>query len=122
VSDTLQADTIPLVLTEIQNGDGLTLSAAGRLLPGHRSNSTTDPSTVFRWITRGSKAGGRVVRLEAARIGAKWYTSRGAITRFSIALTPTADPSVSSAAPNPKTTGAQQRADRAGRALQAKGA
>jgi len=49
------ADPVPQVLTEIQSGGGLSLSAAGRLFPGHRGNGTVDPSTVFRWLTKGTR-------------------------------------------------------------------
>lgn len=50
--------TAPPVLTEIQSGEGLSLAAAGRLFPGHRGGRTVDPSTVFRWVTKGTTAGG----------------------------------------------------------------
>lgn len=84
---------LPLVLNEIQSGDGLALSAAGRLFPAHRGSGSVDPSTVFRWVTRGSKtAEGRLVKLEAVRVGGRWLTSKGALTRFVAALTSAVEP------------------------------
>lgn len=89
------SEPVPQVLSEIQTGSGLSLSAAGRLFPGHRANGTVDPSTVFRWRTKGTRtAGGQVVKLEAVRVGGRWLTSRGAVARFVAALTAAADPGV----------------------------
>ena len=54
--------------------DTLSLPQAARELPG-----TPDPSTLWRWATRGVKG----VKLETVRIGAgRVYTSRQALTRF----------------------------------------
>ena len=74
---------------EILNGEKLIgLAAASKLLPGHRENSHIDSATVWRWITKGAKAtGGKVVRLEACRVGSRWLTSAAAVTRFVTALT-----------------------------------
>jgi hypothetical protein len=92
--------TVPDVLTEIQSGSGLSLSAAGRLFPGHRGGNSVDPSTVFRWLTKGARtAVGQVVKLEAVRVGGRWLTSRGAVTRFVEALTSAATPNASLASP-----------------------
>jgi hypothetical protein len=109
------------VLSEIQNGGGLSLSAAGRLFPGHRQNGSIHSSTVFRWVTAGAKtAAGQVVRLEAVRVGRRWLTSRGAISRFVAALTPNTDtPPARSPA---SSTAAQRRAQAAGRELERRGA
>lgn len=108
------ADSIPTphpgadLLTEIESGDGLSLSAAGRLFPGHRGGIAVDPSTVHRWLTRGSRAAdGRVVRLEAVRVGGRWLTSRGAVGRFVEALTAAAPPVT--APPAPRTATARRR-------------
>ena len=102
----------PQVLTEIQSGDGLSLSAAGRLFPGHRENGTVDPSTVFRWVTKGMRTGdGLMVRLEAVRVGGRWLTSRGAVARFVAALTAAADPvSAATTPPTLRTPAARRRA------------
>jgi len=80
---------VPLVLIEIQQGRGLALSAVGRLFPASKGAGTSiDPSTVFRWVTRGLKLpSGGVVKLEAVRCGGRWLTSRDAVTRWCLALT-----------------------------------
>lgn len=65
------------------------LSVATDFIPPGRGGKRTHISTLLRWITHGSKApDGRVVRLEAARVGARWFTSKAAIHRFSERLTP----------------------------------
>ncbi|AWM37122.1 hypothetical protein GobsT_49540 [Gemmata obscuriglobus] len=104
------ASALP-VLAEIQVGAGLSLSAAGRLFPGHRGGASVDPSTVFRWVTKGARAGeGRVVKLEAARVGGRWLTSREAVARFVAALTEAATPAVTPVAPTTRAPAAHTRA------------
>lgn len=44
-------------------------------------------STVTRWITRGVKVNGQVLRLEALRLGSDWGTSKQACRRFLTAMT-----------------------------------
>ena len=86
-------EAIPQVLAEIQAGGGLTLSAAGRMFPAHRGEGTINPSTIFRWVTKGSRTSdGRLVKLEAARVGGRWLTSKGAIARLIATLTDAATP------------------------------
>jgi hypothetical protein len=80
---------VPQVLTEIQGGGGMSLSGVGRQFPGHRGGPAVDPSTVFRWVTKGLSVGGRTVKLEAIRVGHRWLTSSQAVARFVAALTPT---------------------------------
>lgn len=110
------------VLTEIQSGEGLSLSAAGRLFPGHRGGATVDPSTVFRWVTRGTTVRGRAVKLEAVRAGARWLTSRGAVARFVAALTDAAVPASDTPVPTSRTPSARSRAaEAAGRELRRRG-
>jgi hypothetical protein len=105
-----EVDSVPEVLAEIQSGGGLGLSAAGRLFPGHRGNSAVGPSTVFRWVTRGARASdGRLVRLEAVRVGCRWLTSRVAVARFVAALTSAADPASEPSPPTPRTAAARRR-------------
>ena len=84
----------PQVLTEILAGEGLSLSAAARLVPPHRgSGAGSDPSRTFRWIMTGLKTrGGVIVKLEAIRTGGKWTTSRSALGRFFVALSDAAAP------------------------------
>ena len=56
----------------------LTLSQASRALPGH-----PHVSTLHRWMRRGVRG----VRLDAYRIGGRWYTTREALERFVSATT-----------------------------------
>ena len=117
-----EVESVPDVLTEIQSGGGLSLSAAGRLFPGHRGGAAVDPSTVFRWVTKGTRTpAGRLVRLEAVRVGGRWLTSRGAVSRFVAALTAAADPG-SSTPPPILSSKAKQRAAAAAAKLQRMGA
>jgi Protein of unknown function (DUF1580) len=115
---------IATVVAELQKGEGLSLSAAGRLFPGHRGGVSVNPSTVFRWVTKGTRGSdGSVVKLEAARVGGRWLTSRGAIARFVAALTAAADPVSTAPVPTPRTLTARRRAsEKAVATLKAKGA
>lgn len=110
------------ILAEIQAGEGLSLSAAGRLFPGHRGGRAVDPSTVFRWVTKGTTAGGRRVRLEAVRAGSRWLTSRPAVARFVTALTDAAAPAASPPVTSRSPSARQRAASKAGATLQAIGA
>jgi hypothetical protein len=80
-------------------------------LPGHRTNSHVNPSTLFRWATRGLRLpSGEVVRLEAAKVGGAWRTSLEAVARFSAKLTEAAvAPAEAVAEPTP-TPAARNRA------------
>jgi hypothetical protein len=119
-----EAAPIPQVLAEIQAGDGLSLSAAGGMFPGHRGGKSVDPSTVFRWVTRGTRmTSGRAVKLEAVRVGARWLTSRGAVARFVAALTTAADPTTATSPPATRTPAARHKAsERAAEKLERMGA
>ncbi len=120
-----KAETVQPVLAEIKAGEGLSLSAAGRLFPGHRGGKSVDPSTVFRWVTKGTRThGGSAVKLEAARVGGRWLTSQGAVARFVAALTEAANPtSTTAAAPATRTPVARSRAvEKAVATLKAMGA
>jgi hypothetical protein len=124
VEDHEMNETIPQVLHEIQSGDGLAMSAAGRLFPGHRDKSHVDPSTVFRWMTKGSKTvdGSATVKLEAVRVGGRWLTSRGAVARFVQALTDAATPILTSSE-RPRSEAASRRnAEQAAKELERLGA
>lgn len=118
------SDAVPQVLAEIQSGEGLSLSAAGRLFPGHRGGASVDPRTVFRWITRGTRtSGGQTVKLESVRVGGRWLTSRGAVARFVAALTDAAAPTSPAAPPAARTPTARRTASgRAAEALKRMGA
>ena len=103
--------SVPDVLAEIRSGGGLSLSSAGRLFPGHRGGKHVDPSTTFRWVTRGLRTpAGRVVKLDAVRVGGRWLTSNPAVARFVAALTGDATPAVESPTPPTRTPDARSRA------------
>lgn len=112
------------VLTEIQCGEGLNLSAAGRLFPAHRGEGTVGPSTVFRWLTKGARStGGQLVKLEAVRVGGRWLTSRGAVARFVQALTTASTHAPATLVQLPRSSAARQKAsERAGLELKKRGA
>jgi hypothetical protein len=89
---------------------GLSLTQAARHIPPTRKGRPTNPSTIFRCITRGALApSGARVRLEAVRRPSGWLTSVEAIARFFARLTPDRgdDP-----APLPRSPGKRQRARR----------
>ena len=111
MSDTKQGDAIPSVLTEIQAGDGLALSAAGRMFPAHHGSGRVTPSTVNRWVTRGARTPtGEIVKLGACRCGGRWLTTPGAVGRFLAALTAAASPDTTLAQPVPRSLAKRQRA------------
>jgi hypothetical protein len=65
------------------------LAVAAKLVPPGRNGKRTHISTLLRWILRGAKSpSGQLVRLEAARLGSRWVTSRAALQRFAEKLTP----------------------------------
>jgi hypothetical protein len=117
------ADPVSPVLTEIIAGDALGLGAAAKLLPAHRGAGRASPSTLWRWIVSGAKASdGAVVKLEAARVGGRWLTSREALARFAARLTP-ASPDTSSPAPKPRAPAARHKSsEAAAKKLEAMGA
>jgi hypothetical protein len=78
VSDaaTSVTDSVALLLTEIEAGDGQTLPQAGRLL-------MVGPATAWRFVRHGCRArDGSLVKLEAIRAGSRYLTSRAAVRRF----------------------------------------
>ncbi|QDU20661.1 DUF1580 domain-containing protein [Urbifossiella limnaea] len=111
---------VPLVLTEIRAGGGMSLSGVGRQFPGHRGGPAVDPSTVFRWATKGLNLAGRTVKLEAVRVGHRWLTSSQAVARFVAALTPVDPPPAP--APIAPTTDPARRAKAAIKTLIDQGA
>jgi hypothetical protein len=90
-SDRLNAQDSPLVVKEILDGQGLSLSQAARLIPPNRNNKPTAPATLWRWHRAGCKGpDGKLIRLECARVGCRLMTSRDAMSRFLAALNPVA--------------------------------
>ena len=86
----------------------VTVAGAARLFGDFQEDTPLHPSTLVRWITRGVKlADGRRVRLEAARVGAKFVTSKEAVLRFVAAQTEAGNPTGADA---PRTPAARTRA------------
>jgi Protein of unknown function (DUF1580) len=78
-----------LTVLDITREPPFTLAAAARLVPPARGGECTHFSTILRWILKGAKApDGSRVRLEAIRLGGRWFTSREALQRFAEKLTP----------------------------------
>lgn len=123
MADSHSANEVPSVLNEIQSGEGLSLSAAGRLFPAHRGTGSVDSSTVYRWLTKGTRGtNGQVVKLEAVRVGYRWLTSRGSVARFVAALTAATVRDNTPEVSTPRSPSAKNRAaDAAGRALERRG-
>ena len=61
----------------------LTLADAARALPALRGERKIHVSTLYRWISHGTRG----VRLEAVKIGRTLVTSREALQRFAERLT-----------------------------------
>lgn len=75
-------------MSHILNETVISIKAAAAQFPGRGPGKKLAFSTIWRWIFTGVRAAdGQVVRLEAARLGARWVTSREAILRFSARLT-----------------------------------
>lgn len=98
------SESVTRLLAEIELGSGLTMGEAGRALGG------TDPSSVFRHIKIGSKAeSGERVKLEGIRIGGRWWTTRPAIQRFTLALTMPVERPVQAATLKPRRSKANEK-------------
>jgi hypothetical protein len=83
-TSTTRDDPMPI---DLSTERALTLREAAKLIPSSRKGRPTHISRVVRWITEGSRsADGRVVYLEALRLGGHWITSVEAIQRFGEAL------------------------------------
>jgi hypothetical protein len=64
------------------------LAEAARRLPALRGSKPVNPSTVWRWTTRGVRnRDGVLVRLETIKLGGTCCTSDQALVRFFRALT-----------------------------------
>jgi hypothetical protein len=75
-------------MLDITTEDTLTLTDACKVLPRGRNGARPQLSTLLRWVLEGVRGlDGRLVRLEAVRLGRKWVTSRQALQRFTTALT-----------------------------------
>jgi hypothetical protein len=95
----------------------LTLTEAAKLVPPGHGGKKTHISTLLRWILDGvSSPSGEKVRLEGARLGSRWITSKEALQRFMERLTPVVGDTPPPAAPRTPTK-RQRAADRAGAEL-----
>lgn len=108
-------DDVPQILSEVEAGEGITLSQAAKQIPGSAGKGL-DPSTCFRWTQTGARsATGERVKLEFLRVGGRIVTTQAAVRRFMLALTngTTANPT-----PTPRTQAQRRRAvERAERKL-----
>ncbi|MBX7133783.1 MAG: DUF1580 domain-containing protein [Fimbriimonadaceae bacterium] len=78
---------VPQILTEVEAGEGISLSQAAKQIPGSGGKGL-DPSTCFRWTQTGARsATGERVKLEFLRVGGRIVTSQAAVRRFLLALT-----------------------------------
>lgn len=117
------SDTVSQVLDEIVAGDALGVGAAARLLPAHRGTGRVNPATVWRWMRTGTRtADGRVIYLEAARVGQRWLTSASALKRFISALTPAPAGSQPPAEPARTPASGRKASELAAKKLKALGA
>lgn len=94
------------------NGERLVsfaFAAANAGIPGGYGGEHLNPSTLWRWATRGAKdVFGERHRLEAVRAGSRWYTSIAAVHRLIAKLTEASAPP--EAPPTPAATEARGRA------------
>ena len=68
---------------EIAAGRGMALEAVRDRIPADATGRPLSRVTLYGWVQEGVRTGdGRVVRLEAAKVGRRWFTSEGAIERF----------------------------------------
>lgn len=100
----------------------LPLSAVARTFPGARGAARINPTTVWRWCTKGTRTpDGRRVRLEYFRLGSRVMTTSEAVRRYVAALTG----APADAAPTPPTrtpTDRQRSSERAEAELRRLGA
>lgn len=109
---------MPLPLDEPR----ITLAQAASRYPGSRGAARLHPATLTRHILAGVRGThGHLVRLEAERIGCRWYTSLAAMERFAAAL---AGDMAATPVPTPAPSAATRakRSAAAGRKLAAMGA
>src|SRR5262245_34376693 len=98
----------------------LPLALATQFVPPGRGGKKTHLSTLLRWIRDGVKSpAGKIVRLEALRLGGRWVTSQKALQRFAERLTP--DSEQGSAATHGKPTRDRRASERADAELERRG-
>jgi hypothetical protein len=100
-------------MIDLSTESTISLNHVPPLLPPGRRGARVSFSCLLRWVIDGVKSpSGEVVRLEAARLGNRWITSREALQRFADRLTPkTGDsPPVPAPTPNQRERAAQKAA------------
>jgi hypothetical protein len=105
------------LLSEIENGEGLTLRDLAAVCPRQRRGKPVSLSCVLRWCLIGVRGpDGARIKLEAARLSGKWISTRRALRRFVQAQTPSLEGEPTLARRTPSKS--QAAADRAARALE----
>ncbi len=93
----------------------LPLHQVAKSLPPGRNNKPVHVSTILRWIFGGiTLPDGSRLRLEAARLGNRWVTSREAVSRFVAAQTAAVAPA---ARPRPGESARRAEAELAARGV-----
>ncbi len=109
-----------MTTADLLTEDVISLAAAGKLFPGSRGADRVNPSTVFRWATKGVRTAAGVVKLESFRAGSRVFTTKQAVERFVAALSAPTEPI---ATPVVRTPSARRKAaDAAAEALKKLGA
>jgi hypothetical protein len=97
-----------LLLQEITEGQGMKLAQAAKLFPPYRLGRPVTISCLIRWICDGIRTpGGGRVKLEAARLGKRYLTTKPAVKRFLAAQAAEAAPA---AGPAPRPPAGRKRA------------
>ena len=96
------------------------LADGAKIVPPARRGKRTHFTTLLRWVLKGAKGpDGRLIKLEALCVGGRWMTSKEALQRFALALTPRLD---GNEWPAPRTPGQRRRDDeRAAKELESRG-
>ena len=104
-------DLTPVIVLEVEGGQGLPLAKAAKLIPAGRDGRNTAPTTILRWINDGAKrSDGTRVYLECVRVSSRRIlTTAAALRRFWTALS--ARPSAQTA--DPRSPAQRQRASEA---------
>lgn len=104
-----------LSLVERLTSEGLiNVGEATRVFGSARSTTSVHPQTIMRWIHKGTKVSGRVVKLEAIKIGSqRWATSKQAIHRFIAAMQSASTPMPTEVPAMPASMMQRNRADAA---------
>jgi hypothetical protein len=104
--------TTATIARDILQETVISLSQAAARLPGSRGSGRTHPSTILRWVTRGTPLpDGTRIRLEGVRCGSRWCTSVEALARYTAVLTAASAPTdTQPAQPIPRSPAQRRRA------------